>query len=171
MHPSEVETALESLTLVIDTREQDTAQLRKRIKQANLPVERKKIDYGDYTAKLTIDENDYYLDNIVVVERKMNADELATCFTRERARFKREFERAKEAGAKTYLLVENTSWDEIIKGNYRSRMLPQAYVASLTSWLTRYDCQIIFCSSENSGYLIRELLKREAKCYLESLCD
>ena len=84
-------------------------------------------------------------------------------FTRHRARFEREFQRAKANHAKLYLLIENASWEKAIKGDYRSRMHPKALLASLTAWLARYDCQIIMCDELTSPRLIRELLYREVK--------
>ncbi len=47
-------------------------------------------------------------------------------------------------------------------------MKPQALVASLTAWLARYNCQLIFCKSETTGKLIKELLYRELKERLEN---
>lgn len=52
-------------------------------------------------------------------------------------------------------------------GKYRSRMQPKAFVASLTAWLARYNCQIIFCEPATTGKLIREVLYRELKERLE----
>ena len=175
MHPAELEEKLETLTVVVDTREQDTPKLRMRLEQIGLPYAREKLNYGDYSAKLQlnphINSDETYLDTEFVIERKMSLDELAQCFTRDRARFKREFERAEDACAKTYLVVENGSWDKILAGQYRSKMTPKAFIASLTTWLARYDCQIIFCSSENSGRLIGEIIRREAKEYLEGFVE
>ena len=39
--------------------------------------------------------------------------------------------------------------------------------ASLTAWLARYNCQIIFCEPATTGKLIREVLYRELKERLE----
>ena len=47
------------------------------------------------------------------------------------------------------------------------RMQPKAFVASLTAWLARYNCQIIFCEPATTGKLIREVLYRELKERLE----
>lgn len=79
----------------------------------------------------------------------------------------REFERAANAGAKIYLLVEGASWEDAFAGKYRSKMDPKAFIASLTAWLARYNCQLLFCKSDTSGRLIREILYRETKERLE----
>ena len=170
MHGFEIDTALKTLTVLVDTREQPTPRLKKRIKDMGIPAVRCKLDIGDYSAKVMLsDGTEYGLEKAVCVERKMNIDELCSCFCRERARFTREFERAKKAGAKIYLLVEGASWEKIYRHNYMSLMTPNALAASITAWLTRYNCVLIFCQPETSGRLIKEILYREMKERLNQL--
>lgn len=155
--------------LIVDTREQDTDRLRRRIRQTGLSFVRQKLDFGDYSAKTTLDNGtEFDISSSVSIERKMNLDELCTCYCKGRKRFTREFERAKSAGAKVYLLIENANWEKAYNGSYRSKMSPQALTASLFAWLARYDCQIIFCKEETSGKIIREILYREMKERLEN---
>lgn len=164
MHGFEIDTALKTLTVLVDTREQPTPRLKKRIKDMGIPAVRRKLDFGDYSAKVTLsDSSEYSLEKAVCVERKMNIDELCSCFCKERARFTREFERAKKAGAKTYLLIEGASWEKIYRHNYMSLMTPNALIASITTWLARYNCTIIFCTPDISGKLIKDILYREMK--------
>ena len=54
------------------------------------------------------------------------------------------------------------------QGKYRSKMNPKSFVASITAWLARYRCQVIFCKAETTGVLIHEILYRELKEVLES---
>lgn len=169
MNPFEVSRALKSLTLIVDTREQDTDRLRRRIRQTGLSFVRQKLDFGDYSAKTTLDNGtEFDISSSVSIERKMNLDELCACYCKGRKRFTREFERAKSAGAKVYLLIENANWEKAYNGSYRSKMSPQALTASLFAWLARYNCQIIFCKEETSGKIIREILYREMKERLEN---
>lgn len=169
MNPFEVSRALKNLTLIVDTREQDTDRLRRRIRQTGLSFVRQKLDFGDYSAKTTLDNGtEFDISSSVSIERKMNLDELCNCYCKGRKRFTREFERAKLAGAKVYLLIENANWEKAYNGSYRSKMSPQALTASLFAWLARYNCQIIFCKEETSGKIIREILYREMKERLEN---
>ena len=169
MNPFEVNRALKNLTLIVDTREQDTDRLRRRIRQTGLSFVRQKLDFGDYSAKTTLDNGtEFDISSSVSIERKMNLDELCACYCKGRKRFTREFERAKSAGAKVYLLIENANWEKAYSGSYRSKMSPQALTASLFAWLARYNCQIIFCKEETSGKIIREILYREMKERLEN---
>lgn len=164
MSPFELRAALESMVCLVDSREQNTPYLRARLARMNCPYEREKLDFGDYSAKFQLpDESWLDLRDKVAVERKMSLDELCNCFCNDRKRFSKEFERAKAAGAKIYMLIENGSFEGAYNGKYRSQMTPQALVASMLTWLARYNCQIIMCSPKISGMLIRDILYREGK--------
>lgn len=172
MNHFDVESSLRSAVILVDTREQDTPRLRSRLAAMEFPWERQKLDFGDYSIKCKI-PNETWLDlsGGVAVERKMNLDELCACFCRERSRFIREFERARAASAKLYLLVEQARWEKIYAGDYRSQMRPQSLVASILAWLARYPCQVLYCEPETSGRLIRDILYRELKECLEAMPD
>lgn len=163
MHPVEVKSALESMVCLVDTREQDTPRLRARLKEIGCPWERKKLNFGDYSVKCDAID----LSETIAVERKMDLDELCNCYCKERKRFEREFERAKQAGAKVYLLIEDGSWEDAYSGKYRSQMSPESLVASIQAWLARYNCQVIFCRQHTTGKLIHDILYRELKEALE----
>ena len=164
LHPVEVEQTLDSMTVLVDTRERPTAYSEKRYAQFGRPYRREKLDVGDYSAEFTTPSGEVVsLKDRVVVERKYGIDELCMCYTSERRRFEREFERAKNGGIKLYLLVENATFEAIYNGKYRSRMSPNALVASILAWLARYDCQIIFCKAETSGKIIHDILYYEMR--------
>jgi hypothetical protein len=172
MEHFEMAYALSHLTLLVDTREQPTQRAKKRIDATGLPYERTTLSFGDYAAKIAFsDGSELALDKVFAVERKMNLDEICACFTHERKRFVAEFERAKEAGARLYLLIENADMEKAVNGRYRSKMNPTALVASLFAWMARYDCRLIMCKEETSGRMIREIMLRETKEYLERMED
>jgi len=164
MHPIEIENTLKTMCIIVDSREQSTKRSERRYADFGVPWKRDKLDFGDYSATFTMPDGSVYeLRNSVVIERKMSLDELCGCYTHDRPRFEREFERAKGSAARTYLLVEGASWEMAYNGKYRSKMKPQALVASMMAWMARYDCQILMCKAETSGKLIRDILYREAK--------
>lgn len=171
MHPFEVEAALNSLTILVDTREQPTKQFEERIAAMGVPVVRHVLNFGDYSAKVTLPNGEKFsLENSVCVERKMDIDELCSCFSSGRnkkssgrERFTREFERAKAAGAKLYLLIEGATWENIYRGHYQSMMNPHALEASINTWQARYNCPLLFCTPNTSGRLIKDVLYREMK--------
>lgn len=169
MSPFEEQEMLNSLTIIVDTREQSTERARKRYQSFGVPYKRAALNYGDYAYTAQLPSGKWlYEDNKVisapmVIERKMNLDELAQCFTRDRDRFEREFLRAKANNARVFLLVENSTWENLINGKYRSKFNAKAYLASLCAWIVRYDLQLIFCKEETSGKIIKEFLYRDLK--------
>ena len=168
MHPAEVERALESMVCLVDSREQDTPRLRARLKQMGLPTERIALKAGDYSAKIQLASGEWY-QLPIAIERKMDINELAMCYCQERGRFEREFQRARDANMRLYLLIEDISWQKIYAGKYRSGMRPKSLVASILSWLARYNCELIFCDSSVTGWLIKDILWYEAREILLNL--
>lgn len=170
MNHFEVANSLDTMTLLVDTREQPTQNLQRRIAVSGLPAERKKLNAGDYSCKCVLpngDELDF--SSKVAIERKMSIDELCTCFGAQRKRFENEFRRALDAGTKIYLVVENGSWEKIYNGKYKSLMTPQALVASIDAFRCRYGMQLDFCKPETTGRIIRDILYRELKEHLERM--
>lgn len=169
MNHFDVDSCLESFEILVDSREQPTERAKKRYKLFDAPYKRCTLDYGDYAANCTLLSGKPLYDVSrrvsadVVIERKMNLDELAMCFTRDRNRFQAEFERAKKHKAKVYLLVENATWENLFNGKYRSRFNSKAYAASITAYMARYGINVIMCKAETSGKLIKEILYRETK--------
>lgn len=169
MNNFEIERSLESMRLLIDTREQPTERYERRIEQIGLPYERRKLNYGDYSCECTLpDGSTLDFSNRVAIERKMNLDEICMCCGRERKRFEREFERAKEDGCRIYLLVEDGNWEKSYGGKYRSLLNPAALTASLNAFRARYGMQLDFCKEETTGKLIHDILYRELKEYLQN---
>ncbi len=170
MNVFEIEETLKTITILYDTREQPTKKLERRINQFGCPALKEKLDYGDYSIKcVMLDKNEFSMKNKVVIERKMDIGELCMCMGQQRKRFESEFERAKKDGCKVYLLIENGSMDKILRHDYESRMNPKALIASICAWIPRYNMIPIFCTSANSGKIIKEVLFRELKEYLKGI--
>lgn len=174
MTAPEIEDVLSSMVVLRDSREQQTARAKRRYELIGLPVQKAVLDFGDYTYNATLPDGSmiYNTDRRVVpqcsIERKMNLDELAGCFTHDRERFKNELERCRDHSGRLYLLVENASWELINLGKYRSRMNHNAFMGTLTAWMARYDMHVIFCKEDTTPILIREILYRELKERLQS---
>lgn len=163
----EVEKILDTITILYDTREQPTERLRRRLEDMSCISERIKLDFGDYSCKCTLpDGNCLDFSHRAVIERKMDIDELCTCFGKERKRFENEFDKAGRKGCKVYLIVEDATWEKILNGKYRSMMNPLSLTASIAAWMPRYNMVPIFCKPETTGRMIKEILYRELKEYL-----
>ena len=168
----EVTEVLNTFQILVDNREQATPNAVERYKSFGVPYKRATLNYGDYCGIITLNDSEIYdtahsVKASCVIERKMSLDELAMCFTRGRDRFRREMERAASNNSTVYLLVENATYEGIIKHRYRSRFSPSAFLASLTAWTVRYNLRPIFCKADTSGQLIKEILYRDMKERLE----
>lgn len=169
MTPIEIEQVLDSMIILHDTREQPTDRARRRYQSFGVPHEKAILDFGDYTYNATLPSGEQIFDisgRIIprcAVERKMNLDELAMCFTKDRKRFEAEMQRAQAADGRMYFMIENATWENLMNGKYRSRFNAKAFLGSLTAWIVRYDLVPIFCKAESSGPLIKEILYRDLK--------
>lgn len=156
----EIKRAVDSMVILVDTREQDTAQLAQRLNSLGHEYRREALNAADYQVEYKLaDGSTVRLP--VAIERKMSLDELANCFTSERDRFKSEMERLKDAGIFTYLLVERASWEDVYKGSYRSKMSVASFLGSLLWWMVHYRLNLIFCKTGTSGRIIGDILKYE----------
>ena len=171
MNNFDLEKTLSTMTIICDSREHATSEAKKRWESFRVPYRIHGLRSGDYTAEFILpNEETFSLENHAVIERKLGLSEICGNFCQNRARFIREFERIKEAGAKAYIIVEGwASWEAIYNHRYHSKMAPQALVASLTAWMARYNAHIIFCKAETFPKLCREILYREAKEILTNM--
>ena len=165
----EVEECLQNMVFVVDNREQPTARLKERLLWLE-PYERETVSAGDYTAKTLLPDGTWFYVPCAV-ERKMNLTELVGCYCQERKRFTAEFERARESGTKMILLVENSTWEGAYSGAYRSQMTAKSFIASILTWMARYNCQIIFCRQQTTGKLIHDILRYEMREALEKMME
>ncbi len=169
---AEIERALRSMEVLIDTREKKWGHIGAALDALGCPYERQKLDFGDYSFRyIHPDETERDCRNSIVVERKACIDEICGNFTYGRARFEREFQRAEESGAKVHLLIEGADWEKVEGHAYVSRLHPAALEGNLFSWAERYGLRLWFCQPPFSGKLIyqifryhlREILRRETK--------
>ena len=168
INPVEAEDCLREMIVCVDTREQPTKALEKRLEYLQ-PYTRETLNAGDYTAKTLLPDGTwFYLP--VAIERKQSLTEIAGNFCRERERFTNEFNRARDAETRLYLLIEQASWESAYAGAYRSQMKPQSLVASLLTWCARYQSPIFMCQRpETGGKLIRDILHYEMREALDKM--
>lgn len=171
----EIDNLLDSITILVDTREHPGAAFNKRVASFGYPWRRQKLDQGDYSYTYNdLAGMEVSMDKKLIIERKMSLNELSNNFGRERARFEREFERAKAEKTQIHLLIEGDTWEDAYKGTYgndarhRSRYNPAAMVASLLAWEQRYDMRVKFCLKERTGEIIRDICKYHLKEVLQN---
>lgn len=158
MTPKEMENILNTIFLLVDTREQPTERYYKRLDAVGFPYRRQKLDFGDYSCGyLAQDGFEVLLDKELVIERKMNLDEICGNFTKGRDRFAREFERAAKNGAKVHLIVENGNYEKILNGKYRSKLNSNSLLASFLAFADRYDISVHFCKPDTTPVLMNKI--------------
>lgn len=106
--------------------------------------------FNGYEAEVlagTLPTGDYSLAGLedrVAVERKELGD-LVACLGRERERFERELQRA--AGLDAFMVVVESPWEALAKGNYRSALNPHAACQSVLAFQARYRIPFLFAGS------------------------
>ena len=108
---------------------------------------------GDYSVR--------GLEESVAVERK-SLDDLVMCLSRERDRFERELIRSK--GIESFLVVVESSFEELAHGRYRSQMDPHAAAQSVAAFGARYRCGFFFAGSRPAAeYVTASFLRQYVK--------
>lgn len=163
----ELDDAMKSMRILVDTREKKNAHIITSLEGRSCPYTAHKLDYGDYSCEYCLgDSEPISIESVAVIERKANLDELAGNITKGRERFEREFLRAKEAGAKVFLMVESGSYDAIEEHRYRSQLPPRSYLNTLFSWQQKYNITISFVSKKFAGDYIYATLFMALKNHL-----
>ena len=182
MHPAEIDNALDRMITLVDSREHDTDNFRRRMDELG-KWERQKLDYGDYSAITSRDDGTVIsLVGKVHIERKMGLSEIIGNFTESgkdspavrewnaehpeeklRNRFEWELKRAQLAGARIYLIVENASWEHIYGHKYMSRMNEKAVIATFMAYMARYNLTVLFVNDRLAGHFIRDILRYEMR--------
>ncbi|WP_024834169.1 ERCC4 domain-containing protein [Ruminiclostridium josui] len=166
---TELKKLLQSITIVIDTREQNNKAIIDYFTSKKIPFVTKKLDYGDYTCFLPSNPElgiirDTYID--CYIERKNGLSEISGNLTSDRSRLEEEFQRAK--GKRFILMVEESAGlEKIIEHKYNTEYNEKSFLASLFSFGHRYRIDIHFIDKKYAGmfiymqmyYAIRELLK------------
>ena len=153
-----------SRLLLVDTREKPKAieNILATFETEGVPVARTKLLFGDYA--------DYNRPGIVV-DRKQNIAELAKNVTVERARFIAELERAKAAGAKLVILVEQNRYkdrdkwisvkdvsDLMLWSNPHTKIRGEKVFRVLSELIYKYNISVIFCDKRVTGKRILEII-------------
>lgn len=153
--------------LLIDTREKSKAiqGILKSIDRAGVEYERTKLLFGDY-----MDWNRPE----VVIDRKQSIQELAQNCTRDHVRFRAELDRAKKAGAKLVILVEQNRYKDGDEWRTVEDITDLMYWTSphttirgekvyrvLRGWMAKYNIDVQFCDKRNTGKRILEIIYHE----------
>lgn len=141
----ELKEILSTLTILVDSREQENQHVIKYFESKKIPFNVQKVDTGDYSALIPkINEygitRDLFLP--VVIERKNSVDELSGSI-KDRSRFENELIRSQKLNF-TLVVEDPNGYENIIKGKYRSQYDPKALLGSLKTFESRYNFTTVF---------------------------
>lgn len=163
---------LKSITIVVDTREQANLHITDYFDKCDILYIERALKFADYSficpamPEIGLIEPASF-EQRIVIERKSGLIELSGCLAQSRERFERELEKARVAGTKLILLVENGNYEKILKHEYRTDLNEKSYIASLFSFQARYNVEIQFIPSKMAGWFIyntfRYFLREELK--------
>ncbi len=153
----------EHYSLIVDTREKLNRRYYERMdnfEKLGIEAEREKLDFGDYSA--IADTPTGYIDytHKIVIERKMDLEELIMCLSTDHDRFKNELQRAHDCGCKMYIATESGSYADIVAGNYKNHVSPKLVLTALHVFEQRYDCKFVFLTPETFPIFVHETLRR-----------
>lgn len=156
--------------LLIDSREKQRAikKITTYFDSIGLIYESTKLLFGDY--------QDFNRPGIVI-DRKQTIAELAKNCTVDSARFVRELERAKKAGARLVILVEQNRYkteagewisiqqlsDLIYWSSKNTTIRGEKVFRVLMSWINRYNLSVEFCNKAQTGQRIYEIIYGERR--------
>lgn len=149
------------MTIQVDTREHasEWERIQKQFDELGVAYYRSKLYVGDY----------WTLDNpTVVIDRKKDLIELCGNVCQQHKRFVGELERAREAGYRMVILCEHGGYVRDLEQvkhwhNPRTRTSPGAtsgvtLYKILKTMTQKYDFEVRFCSKEETGRRIVEIL-------------
>lgn len=153
--------------LIIDSREKQKAikNILKAFDSKGINYETSKLLFGDYM--------DFSRPQIVV-DRKQNIAELAKNCTVDHDRFIRELERAKKAGSRLVILVEQNRYkdrdkwvrvetisDLMLWSSPHTTIRGEKVFRILSSWVAKYPIEVRFCDKRNTGKEILRIIYGE----------
>ena len=164
----EINEILDSMTIIIDSREKVNVHITSIFDKQNVKYAVRKLNHGDYSFYVPQNETlgiseDVSFENCISIERKNSVDELAGSYSTTRKQFEAEHQRHK---GKMILLVENDEYHDICEGNYRSKLKPKSFMATIHTWQHRYSVPFIFVKKEYSALYIYYTLRYWLRNYL-----
>lgn len=155
--------------IIVDSREKDTHVID-MLKIFNIKYRVQKLDYGDYGIEIQSCEKYGIAEPKLfefTVERKSGLDEISTNLTKGQKRFCNEMERCKNNNGKMVIVIEDATYDDIAKENYRSNLTAKQFYGLLHGIESKYDILFIFIPKSISPLFIYNYLKYNAREYLK----
>ena len=164
-----------SIRIICDSREKKNNHILNYLNDISVDYVTRKLDYGDYSVELkennSLGIEPFSLEDEIVVERKGSGntglDELAINITKYRKNFEKMIEKSVVNNADLHLIIEDGSWGNIYNSLYRSKVSNKSYIATLMTYLNRYNIDIHMVKKKYSPKFIYSLLYYYAREYLK----
>ena len=164
---NEIDKILKDAVIIVDTREQQNRHILEYFDKKKIKYKVEKLNYADYSICLPVSEyldKEIYLNNVISIERKGSLEELSGNFTKDRARLEEEFQRSK---GKIFLVIENSSFEDIVDHNYNTNFHEKSFVGTLKAFEARYNFNTSFIKDKTKvGEFIYKTLIYHAREYL-----
>lgn len=165
----EIDEIVNSMVILIDTREKKAEHLMQYFDKAKIKYEIKALAYGDYS--FYIPQNNelsipraLYFDKKIVVERKNSLEELSGNLTNGRDRLEKELSLAPKTKV---LIIENATYADMVNGNYDTQYNNKSFWSSYHAFWHKYNIPIIFMpDSAYTGFFMRGYFTYYLKNYL-----
>ena len=167
----EIKSLLKSISILVDTDEKENSHVIKFFEKKKLLIKNKSLNFGDYSFYLPKNEElginrDIFFDKLLTIERKNSLSELAGNLGNDRNRFVQELIRKKDS--KMHLMVEDGSWAKINNSDYQGAYRKNSYLATLYTFMSRYDLNVNFVAKELAGQFIYSTFYYYAREYLSN---
>lgn len=144
---SEIKKIIKNMVILVDSREKKNENILSYLDKHKIKYEIMALPSGDYSfalepiPELDLPHKMFFFDDIII-EKKNSLEELSGNFTQERERFNDEFIRCK--AKHKYLLIENSSYKDLIEGKYNTKYNSKSFLGSLHSFNIRYQLEVVF---------------------------
>lgn len=167
----QIDKIIDSMIIIIDSREKLPNHITNSFDKNNIKWEARKLESGDYTARIPMNnelgiEEEMNFTDILVIERKMSLDEISRNLSINKERFYNEFTRSK---ASILILIEDNTYRDLAKGNYKSKINPKSFLGLLHSFSDRHNSPFVFMDKEVSPLWIYNIYKYKVKNLLKTL--
>lgn len=154
---------LANLVIFVDTREQKNQHILDWFDANEVAYTSKALKTGDYSFMVKANPDlgflrDTYFTNDLIIERKNSVEELAGNLSDKSDRIFKEFSRMQSI-ERCHILIENSSIDDVIEGNYRSNYNADSYLRTLLTLQKRCNFYLTFIEPEHTGKMIYEICK------------
>lgn len=168
---TEIQKILKNIIIIVDSREKSARHITDYFDKHKIKYEVMALPSGDYSfaleamPELDLPFRTYYF-NDILLERKSSLEELSGCFAQTRERFNHEWSRC--YAKRKYLMIENASYEDLVKGNYDTQYNSKSFLGSLHSFNAKYGLEVVFMPNKEMSpifilgtfqYYLRYLIK------------